>query len=472
MYQKRKNMENMLLWLLDVVCILFSMGVAFALRFGQIYGSGRHGDQMWQIIFVCLLYTVICLFADFNHHFFRRGIFEELVNVIREEFILMISWVLLLYVMHRTNDLSRLVFGYFIVFNTILTYAARLCFKEYMIRIFKHSRYSSRLLLVTTSLRAEEIISNLKDYNEWNRILTGIVLTDRDASGEELLGYPVVASGDTLLEYVIHNDIDEVFLSDTKAATEPVMKEWVSEMEQMGIIVDVNIEVFDMLDHGKKALNRVGKYAVVTFARNLMSARGMVMKRLLDIAGSLVGMGILAAATIFVAPAIKLESPGPVFFGQTRIGKNGRRFTFYKFRSMYQDAEKRKKELMAQNEVHGLMFKMENDPRITRVGRFIRRTSIDELPQFWNVLKGDMSLVGTRPPTVDEFEQYEAKHKCRLSMTPGLTGLWQISGRSDIKDFDEVVKLDMEYIDDWSILKDIKILLKTVWVVLAGKGSR
>jgi len=167
-----------------------------------------------------------------------------------------------------------------------------------------------------------------------------------------------------------------------------------------------------------------------------------------------------------------LESPGPVFFGQTRIGKNGRRFTFYKFRSMYQDAEQRKKELMAKNEVHGLMFKMENDPRITKVGRFIRKTSIDELPQFWNILKGDMSLVGTRPPTVDEFERYEAKHKCRLSMTPGLTGLWQVSGRSDIKDFDEVVQLDMQYIDNWSILKDIKILLLTVGIVITGKGSR
>ena len=139
---------------------------------------------------------------------------------------------------------------------------------------------------------------------------------------------------------------------------------------------------------------------------------------------------------------------------------------------MYQDADERKKALIEQNEMQGLMFKMEDDPRITRVGKFIRKTSIDELPQFWNVLKGDMSLVGTRPPTVDEFEHYEAKHKCRLSMTPGLTGMWQISGRSDIKDFDEVVKLDMQYIDNWSILQDIKILMRTVWVVFARKGSR
>ncbi len=211
---------------------------------------------------------------------------------------------------------------------------------------------------------------------------------------------------------------------------------------------------------------------MVTFARNIFSARQVVAKRTLDIAGSLVGMILLGIVTIFVAPAIKLDSPGPVFFGQTRIGKNGRKFTFYKFRSMYRDAEQRKKELMMKNEVKGLMFKMEDDPRITKVGKFLRNTSIDELPQFWNVLRGDMSLVGTRPPTIDEYERYEAKHKCRLSMTPGLTGLWQISGRSDIKDFDEVVKLDMEYIDNWSILKDIKILILTVKVVLTGRGSR
>jgi lipopolysaccharide/colanic/teichoic acid biosynthesis glycosyltransferase len=138
---------------------------------------------------------------------------------------------------------------------------------------------------------------------------------------------------------------------------------------------------------------------------------------------------------------------------------------------MYMDAEEKKKELLEQNEVNGLMFKIGDDPRITKVGRFLRRTSLDEMPQFWNILKGDMSLVGTRPPTVDEFEQYEAKHKARLSMTPGLTGYWQISGRSDIKDFDEVVRLDMQYIDHWSIGLDLKILIKTVLVVLTGKGS-
>ncbi len=174
----------------------------------------------------------------------------------------------------------------------------------------------------------------------------------------------------------------------------------------------------------------------------------------------------------FVAAAIKLDSKGPVLFSQIRIGRNGRRFKIYKFRSMYMDAEERKKELEEKNEMQGLMFKMENDPRITKVGAFLRKTSIDELPQFYNVFKGDMSLVGTRPPTADEFEKYNQYYRRRISMTPGLTGMWQVNGRSDIEDFDDVVKYDLMYIDNWSLRLDIKILFQTVGVVLFGKGAK
>ena len=458
MYQKRRNMENMLIWLIDIFCILCSGALAFGIRYGRLYGAFQHGDQVWLVVTMCLLYILINVFVNFNHHFFRRGYFDELVSVVRLEIALSICWIVLLYAMHRSTELSRLVFCYFVVSDTILMYIGRICFKQYMTRVYKYSKYSSHLLLVTSSGKAGALIDNLIAYKEWNRVLSGLVFLDKDETGMEFMGYPVVASKETLLDYVIHNEIDEVFIAYTDGVRSDTLKEWVSELEQMGVIVDVNIDAFDLLSHGNKNLNQVGKYAVVTFARNVISTRQLIMKRLLDIAGALVGMVILGIATVFVAPAIKLESPGPVFFGQTRIGKNGRRFTFYKFRSMYQDAEQRKKELMAKNEVH--------------VGRFIRKTSIDELPQFWNILKGDMSLVGTRPPTVDEFERYEAKHKCRLSMTPGLTGLWQVSGRSDIKDFDEVVQLDMQYIDNWSILKDIKILLLTVGIVITGKGSR
>ena len=176
--------------------------------------------------------------------------------------------------------------------------------------------------------------------------------------------------------------------------------------------------------------------------------------------------------TIFIAPAILIESRGPVFFSQVRIGRNGRRFKILKFRSMYADAEQRKGELLQQNEMKGLMFKMENDPRVTKVGKFLRKTSLDEFPQFFNVFKGDMSLVGTRPPTVNEFFQYENRHKRRLALKAGLTGLWQVSGRSDINDFEDVVKLDLEYIDNWNLKMDLKIIFKTIGVVLFGKGAK
>lgn len=196
------------------------------------------------------------------------------------------------------------------------------------------------------------------------------------------------------------------------------------------------------------------------------------MKPLLDLVGALVGCVFLGILTVIVGPMIKLESPGPIFFAQKRVGRNGRIFKMYKFRSMYADAEERKKELMAQNEMNGLMFKMENDPRITKTGDFLRKTSLDEFPQFINILKGDMSLVGTRPPTLDEFAQYSPYHKKRLSFRPGLTGMWQVSGRSDITDFEEIVKLDVEYIDNWSFWLDIKILLKTFLEVFTQKGAR
>ena len=194
----------------------------------------------------------------------------------------------------------------------------------------------------------------------------------------------------------------------------------------------------------------------------------------MDIAGGLVGCIFTGIIYIFIAPIMKVKSPGPVFFSQVRMGKNGKPFKIYKFRSMYMDAEERKKELMEKNNIKdGLMFKMDDDPRIIKgIGHFIRKTSLDEFPQFWNILKGDMSLVGTRPPTMDEWDKYELHHRRRLAIKPGLTGMWQVSGRSEITDFEEVVELDTKYIEQWSIGLDIKILFKTVTVVFTGSGAK
>ena len=184
-------------------------------------------------------------------------------------------------------------------------------------------------------------------------------------------------------------------------------------------------------------------------------------------------MGLVLTGILFIifSPVIYLQSPGPIFFSQKRVGRNGRVFKLHKFRSMCPDAEERKQELMAQNKMNGQMFKVDDDPRIIPIGRFMRRTSLDEFPQFWNVLKGDMSLVGTRPPTVDEYEQYELHHKMRLAAKPGITGMWQVSGRSDIVDFEEVLALDTKYISEWNLGLDIKILWKTFRVLAKRNGA-
>lgn len=190
------------------------------------------------------------------------------------------------------------------------------------------------------------------------------------------------------------------------------------------------------------------------------------VKRILDVVGAIVGIGITSIAIVPIAIAIKLNSPGPIFFGQTRLGWMGKRFTIWKFRSMYIDAEERKKELMALNkQTDEKTFKMDNDPRITPVGKFLRKTSLDELPQFWNVLIGEMSLVGTRPPTPNEVDIYEVPEWQRLDVKPGMTGEWQVNGRSSIRNFEDIIKLDLRYQQNWSLLYDLKLIIKTILVV-------
>jgi len=192
-------------------------------------------------------------------------------------------------------------------------------------------------------------------------------------------------------------------------------------------------------------------------------------KRVIDIFGALVGLSLTALLSIFIAPAIYLDDPGPIFFRQTRVGLHGQTFRIWKFRSMVKDAEQRKH--LVANEAQGHIFKNENDPRITRVGHFLRRTSLDELPQFFNVLKGEMSLVGTRPPTPEEVSQYLPHHYQRLQVKPGLTGEWQVNGRSSVKDFEEVVQMDLLYQQKWSLLYDCQLILKTIWVVFRKEGA-
>ena len=348
-------------------------------------------------------------------------------------------------------------------------YILRMLVKIYM----RHRNGGIRthsILVVTIKSRAEDTLAKVASRNDWMRRLDGVVITDEDMTGQTISGVPVVANVHSMMRYIKNEIVDEVFI-DVDYKTRQSIKPMVMELEDMGVAVNLKLEILDSYKDFDCKLGFIGSVPVITFANRIYDWKGLFVKRCIDILGSLVGLVFMVIAMIFVAPAIMIESPGPIFFKQKRVGKNGRYFEIYKFRSMYMDAEERKKELMSQNEMSGLMFKMKDDPRITKVGKFIRKTSIDELPQFINVLKGDMSLVGTRPPTVGEFKQYEGHHKRRLSMKPGITGMWQAYGRKTVSDFEEIVKMDLDYIDNWSIMLDIKILFKTVQSVFTTGGQ-
>ena len=468
--KKYQVIESYGLFLLDVICITVSYGLAYMIRFRGT--ESPLGNR--EIAQIYLPFLLICMLNNFftneYKHFFQRGYYYELLRVIRYNMILFLATGAYIYAFRLELEFSRLLLGYFVVINTVITYIVRIAFKSYMRRYYSKSRSSDKVMIVTSGKDVEHVMKQIETDAAWSYEISAIALVDEDRVGENIHSVQVVAKEEDVIDVARQSAVDVVLLYCPHMNNQE-LELLVQSFLAMGIVCPNCVEQFGF----EIPCSSVGKFAgmpVMTYVMTEMDYRRMMIKRLMDIVGASVGVLITLVFTPFVALAIKLESKGPVFFSQVRIGKNGRRFKMYKFRSMYIDAEERKKELMAQNEVKGLMFKMDNDPRITKVGQFIRKTSIDELPQFFNVLKGDMSLVGTRPPTVDEFEQYNIYYRRRLSITPGLTGMWQVSGRSDIKDFDDVVKLDLKYIDEWSLKQDVKILVQTIGVVLFGKGSK
>lgn len=278
---------------------------------------------------------------------------------------------------------------------------------------------------------------------------------------------------DDLEQILRSNEIDQVYFIQHSDDNIAQIQKYIDICLEMGVTVKVVLDVSysHRMHRSNSYVSSVGTFPLITYHTIALNSYEQAIKRLMDLVISIVATIVLSPVMLITAIAIKLDSPGPVIFKQVRVGQNGRTFNIYKFRSMCADAEEHKEELLEQNEMDGFMFKIKNDPRVTKVGKFIRKTSIDELPQLFNVIKGDMSLVGTRPPTVDEVSKYKRGQWRRISIKPGVTGLWQISGRNNITDFDEVVELDLRYIDNWSLYADLAILFKTVGVLLTKKGA-
>ena len=473
MYRRQRTgwLKHLDFMLLDIIMLWAAYILAAKLRFGfdqRFLEINVSNVSYFKLGIVMTLVAVIVAFStECYSGILRRKFMSEFSSSIKHCTMVFAGLLIYLTATKQSDAYSRIVIFIFWGISAVFVWIERIVYKSVLRRRVRKKHKKSSMLLVTTLASAKHLVESfMKDpYHDFS--IDGIVIIDKNIIGSEIEGIPVVASADSFYEYVRVNVVDEVFVNSGTISDEEYFSQ---ELMDMGITVHYKILELSRYANDRM-LDRYGDFVVVTSSMRIASGFSLFIKRTMDVAGSLVGLLFCGIAFLIFAIPIKLQAPGPVFFSQIRIGKNGRPFKFYKFRSMYVDAEERKKELMAENEMDGLMFKMKDDPRIYPLGKFLRKTSIDELPQFWNVLKGDMSLVGTRPPTVDEFELYEAHHKARLSVKPGITGMWQATGRSDITNFEEVVKLDTRYITEWSIGLDIYLLLLTIKVVLTGRGA-
>lgn len=472
MYHQKQKFENSLLIILDAVCLVTSFLFASFVRleFRPDPVNPTMNGVIANLWLVLVTYFCVYVFFNGNQEFSRRDGYEELVYIVKVSAFVAGVIALVFFAAHKLEYLTRTVWAVTVLSNMVLMYLSHMLVKQ-IARKRRAMGEKQHMYLVTTQSRVSHILSQLKHEQELEGYTLRIAIVDCDMRGMKIGGYPVVATLEDLMEDPRREVVDVAYIN-VPYDTGRSLQEYIDGFEEMGIPVQLNINMLENQEGYSRCIDMLGDVPVVSFAPRFFDYNKLLMKRVIDILGALVGLCLTVMVGILVVPAIKLESPGPAVFRQKRVGKNGRYFYIYKFRSMYQDAEQRKAELMDKNEMKGQMFKMTDDPRVTRVGKFIRSTSIDELPQFWNILKGEMSLVGTRPPTVEEFKQYEPRHKRRLSMKPGLTGLWQVSGRSDIEDFEEVVRLDVEYIDNWSLQLDAKILLKTVVVIFKKVGAK
>jgi exopolysaccharide biosynthesis polyprenyl glycosylphosphotransferase len=321
------------------------------------------------------------------------------------------------------------------------------------------------ILIVGTSHVSKSLRSHLEAIRHLGFNFKGYIQfspADREAPQEEILG-----SVHELISVARANFVDEIFVA--TPCERGMVKRIVSEAMEAGIDVRVVPDLYDGLAWGAP-VEYLGQFPTIPLHRRGLPVTEQVAKRAIDIAAALIGLALLSPVLLIIAILVKLDSPGPILYAAERIGKRGRKFECIKFRTMVRDAEERKADIYHMNERDGVIFKIRNDPRVTKLGKVLRKYSLDELPQLYNVLCGEMSLVGPRPPVASEVQQYELMHLRRLAVSPGITGLWQVEARQD-PSFDSYISFDTAYVENWSLWLDVKILVRTIGVVLAGTGT-
>jgi len=456
----------------DAALVAAAFFIAYILRHHLNDGIGGLYSLQSYIVFlpVILLVTASMLFFFGIYDSFRtKTLWEILVIVIKSQFSSFVIFSGIIYISHQSY-ISRAFIGLIFGVAAILIYAEKVCVILFFRAVRSRGYNYKHLLVVGTGRRAQQFIDLINSHSSWGFKIVGLIDDDDGLKGKFVYGQKVLGALKDVPAIIHSQVVDEVVFV--------VPRSWLNKIEDImylceaeGLRIHVAVDYFE-LKFSRGRISELDKFPLLTFSSTPGHVGALVGKRMFDVMVS--GIILLACLPLFIVVAIliKLTSAGPVFFKQTRVGLNGRTFQLYKFRTMVKDAELKLHELMVHNEMNGPVFKMSNDPRITPLGRALRKLSIDELPQFWNVLIGTMSIVGPRPPLVQEVKQYDPWQRRRLSMRPGITCLWQVSGRNKIVDFAKWVKMDLDYIDDWSFWLDVKIFFKTIPVALFGIGAK
>lgn len=489
MYRQRTTgwLKHLDFILLDLFALQMSFLLACKIRHG--WESPGLPWEYWGVNLTLICADLLVLFfSESLRDILRRGYWKELVQCAKSAGVVTLFSVFYLFSVQAGIVYSRTVCILTGGLYFLLNYLLRIVWKRFL-QDRGNLRLQNAMLVAAGRRTMEAILKNLRDHQHGLSTIAGLVLLDEETQKlpEQIGGVPVVASRDTLEEYICRNWVDELLvvqdMEESFCRRKP-LQELLDRIAASGVAVQRVVDFRQDAAEFREMVEHVGGYTVVTSVVRSVTFRQAFFKRTMDILGGLAGCVLAGIVLVVVGPMIYLQSPGPIIFKQQRIGRNGKLFTMYKLRSMVLDAEQRKQELRQYNRVaDGMMFKLDFDPRIIGarqlpdgtvkkgIGNYIRDWSLDEVPQFWNVLKGDMSLVGTRPPTLDEWNKYALYHRARMAFRPGITGMWQVSGRSNITDFEEVVKLDLQYINEWTPGLDFRILLKTVQAVLKRSGS-
>jgi exopolysaccharide biosynthesis polyprenyl glycosylphosphotransferase len=453
--------------ILDLLVLAAAFPAAYLARNGLRGGTMASIDQLWPLLALALLlWMVTSWIFDVYDGYRTRPVSTELWRLARSVLVVTLVVTAASFFGKRA-DLSRLFVALYFALAFLLMAGNRMAVRS-LGHAMRRRGYNARIFAVVGSSEfAEDAVRSMTTHPEWGYRFAGYVLED-DASpprdGGSVLGR--LGQLGTVLESQV---LDEVVFAVSHQRLDEVQAA-ARLCEEQGVSIKICIDNFGG-GAGRMTLSDIDGLPMLAYSTAPSDELALLAKRMFDVAVSAAVLALLFPLFPLVAIAIRLDSQGPVLFRQRRVGLHGREFTFYKFRSMRPDAEVQLQALRALNEASGPVFKMRNDPRVTRLGRLIRRTSIDELPQLWNVLKGEMSIVGPRPPLPSEVRQYKRWQRRRLSVKPGITCTWQVSGRSDI-DFDRWMELDLEYIDHWSLWRDIEICFRTIPAVFTSRGAR